>query len=232
MRASEPAASPTIGSFATFERPNGALLRPGTLTYRLTLVRTGQPARPLGERAVSVVASTTAGAPTWLLLETRSGSAVPTTDSLVLTRSDLSPVRWWASIGSARLSASSTRDTIYGASITYQGRSSFAVALPPGALLTAGMVERVIEMLPLRMGYRAGASLLLVELGSPRAVPAELAVDREERIDVLGRAEECWVVTLRAGALEERLWVTKEGARVVRTEQAVTGGTLIGELAR
>ena len=181
---------------------------------------------------MTVVASSTAGAPTWLLLETRSGSAVPTTDSLVLARSDLAPVRWWASIGSARLSASATRDSIYGASISYQGRSSFAVPLPPGALLTAGMVERIIEMLPLRIGFRAGASLLLVELGSPRAVPAEIAVERDERIDVMGRPEECWVATLRTGALEERLWVTKEGARVVRTEQAVTGGTLIGELTR
>jgi hypothetical protein len=88
------------------------------------------------------------------------------------------------------------------------------------------MIERVVELLPLRVGYRAAATLLLVEDSSPRPVLAELRVDREERTDVGGRSVDCWLVALRAGALEERLWVAKDGARVVRTEQALAGGLL------
>jgi hypothetical protein len=37
------------------------------------------------------------------------------------------------------------------------------------------------------------------------------------------------VVVLRAGAIEERLWVSKESPRVVRTEQPAAGGVLVGE---
>jgi hypothetical protein len=41
---------------------------------------------------------------------------------------------------------------------------------------------------------------------------------------------DCWVVTLRGGTLEERLWVSKEGARVMKTEQATGLGVLTAVL--
>jgi hypothetical protein len=113
---------------------------------------------------------------------------------------------------------------------SYQGRSSFTAALPPGALVTPAMVERVVELLPLGMGYRSAASLLLLELGSPRTIPAQLLVDRDDRVPRAGGETDCWVVTLRAGTLEERLWVSKDSSRVVKTEQPIAGGVLTGVL--
>jgi hypothetical protein len=41
---------------------------------------------------------------------------------------------------------------------------------------------------------------------------------------------ECWRVLLRTPATEERLWVARDGARVVRIEQLVAGGVLKSEL--
>jgi hypothetical protein len=45
-----------------------------------------------------------------------------------------------------------------------------------------------------------------------------------------GQQLDCWVVKLRAGTLQERLWVSKEGSRVVRTEQPIPGGLLTATL--
>jgi hypothetical protein len=218
-------------SLPPFARPNGALLRAGTLRYALTLRKPDGQVVPLGSRLVTVADTVLGGVPGWMIAEARTGTVLETTDSVYLARADLTPERWISTIGRAQMAASITRDSMFGAVQSYQGRASFALALPAGALLSAGMVERMIELLPLQIGYRASATLILVEGASPRAVPAEILVERDERIDVGGRATDCWLVALRAGALEERLWVSKEGARVVRVEQAMADGVSIATLA-
>ena len=202
-----------------FERPNGALLRPGATTFDIASARAGQ-TQSLGVRTVQVSESAFAGMPAWLITEARTGSAVETTDSLYLTRAELSPERWVATSGRSQLAASFAHDTLYGALQSYQGRASFTTGVGPAALVTPGMVERIAELLPLHYGYHALATLVRVELGTPRGMPAELAVDRDEQVTVGGQAVDCWVLTLRSGTTEERLWVTKEQPRVVKTEQA------------
>lgn len=216
-------------TIAPFERPNGALLRPGTAVYDLTSTRAGQ-ATPLGVRTVQVSETMTAGMPAWLIAESRTGSAVETSDSLFLTRGALTPERWVAVSGRALLAASFVNDTVFGALQSYQGRSSFTAGVGASALVTPGMVERIVELLPLHAGYRAQASLVLIELGMPRAVPAELLVDHEEPLPLGDHSVDCWVVALRAGAAEERLWVTKDAPRVVKTEQLFAGGVLTATL--
>ncbi|MDB4892488.1 MAG: hypothetical protein JWL61_4343 [Gemmatimonadetes bacterium] len=213
-------------SIPVFERPNGSLMRTGSLTYALSLTKPGGQVVPLGIRTVNVSETSIGGTQGWLVAESRTGSAVETTDSVYLARADLAPERWSATIGRAQLGASFTRDSVFGAIATYQGQASFAMALPPGALLSAGMVERVIELLPLRVGYRATASLVIVDGASPRALPAEIVVDREERVNGM----DSWVVSIRAGALEQRLWVSKRDSRVVRVEQTVPDGVLTSVL--
>jgi hypothetical protein len=213
-------------SVAYFERPNGALLRPGSWTYALSLTKSDGQLIPLGTRTVSVSETTLGGTPGWLVAEARTGTVVETTDSVYLNRADLTPERWSATIGRAQLGASFTHDSAFGAIDSYQGRASFAMAIPPGALLSAGMVERVIELLPLKAGYRANASLVLIDGATPRAMPVEILVDREDRVQIAGRSMDCWVVAIRASALEQRLWVSKDGSRVVRVEQTLPQGVL------
>ena len=218
-------APPAAESLAVFDRLNGALLRPGTLVYSLQS-RRDTLVTPLGTRTVAVTETTLDGTPTWLVAESRTGTVVETSDSLYLTRADLSPERWVASIGRSQLAASFTRDTMFAAMQTYQGRSSFTAPVPAGVLLTPGMVDRIVELLPLQVGYRTGATLLLLELGSPRTQPAQLVVEREESCGVPVRPGDCWVVVLRSGTGEQRLWVSKQAPRVVRTEQATAVGLL------
>jgi hypothetical protein len=218
-----------VESLPPFERPNGLLLRPGTLVYQLTS-RRDTVVTALGQRTVSVVETTFAGTPAWLIAESRTGTPVVTTDSLFLARPDLSPNRWLATSGSAQLASSFSHDSMFVAMQSYQGRASFVTPLPAGALLTPGMVERIVELLPLAIGFRTGATILLFEMGTPRAIPAELRVDREEPLKLPDRTVDCWVVTLRGGTLEERLWVSKEGSRVMKTEQATGLGVLTAVL--
>jgi len=223
------APSEAIDSVSTFERPNGAAVRASVRTYRLSLLRDAGPTS-LGTRTVEVSESMLGGAPAWLIAERRTGSAVATTDSLWVGRADLTPLRWVATVDRTQLAASFSRDSIFGALQSYSGRGSFTATLLPGALVTPGMAERVVELLPLANGYRAGASLVLVDVGTPRALPAEIAVEREERTRTSAGDVDCWVVVLRAGAMEERLWVDKSQRLVVRTEQRTSTGTVVGEL--
>lgn len=213
-------------SIAPFVRPDGALLRPAIYEYELSLVRNGA-TTPLGQRVVEVSDANVGGVPGWLIAERRVGTAVPTTDSLWVSKSDLSPERWAATIDRAQLAVAFARDTAFGAVQSYRGRASFAAPVPPSVLLTGGMVERVIELLPFHDGYRSAASLLLFDLSTPRALDAELMVERSERTRIGSSDLECWVVALRAGVLEQRLWVTRDAPRVVRTEQATQGGVLV-----
>lgn len=219
-----------VESLPPFERPNGALLRPGTFTYQLT-TRRDTLVTSVGQRTVVVSETSFAGSPAWLIAESRTGTAVPTTDSLYLVRADLSPSRWVATNGKSQLAASFGRDSMFVALQSYQGRTSLATALPAGALLTPGMVERIVELMPLAPGFRTGATIVLFDMSGPRAIPAELRVDREEPLVLPDRTVDCWVVVLRGGTLEERLWVAKDSSRVVKTEQQTGVGVLTGLLA-
>ena len=222
--------SVAMDSLASFERPNGALMRPGTLLYALSLVKPAGDVVPLGVRTVVVSDAAIGGHAGWLIADARTGTVVPTSDSVFLARADLMVERWSASIGRSQLGASFTRDSAFGAVQTYQGRTSFSIAVPPNVLPSAASLERVLELLPLRDGYRATASLLLVEGGAPRVVPAEILVERLEGVAIGGQTVEAWRVALRWEAMQQRLWVTRADSRVVRTEQALSSGVLVSEL--
>lgn len=220
----------TTDSLPPFERPNGTLLRPGTLTYALMLTQSDGATVTLGTRTVTVSEASLGGTPTWLIEESRRGTAIESIDSAYVARADFAPQRWSSRIGQAQLGIVISRDTMYGAVSSHRGRSSFVMALPPGALLSAGMAERLVELLPLGPGYRAGATLILVDGPSTRAISAEIVVDGEDRMVWGGRTVDCWLVAIRAGALEQRLWVTRSGARIIRTEQGVSQGILSATL--
>ena len=214
-----------IDSAGFFARPNGMLLRPGTSVFQLVL-RRDTSLVPLGMRTVSVSESMLAGVSDWLITESRTGTAIETSDSLHLHRADLTPMHWTARNGLAQLAVSFTPDSMFAAVQDYQGRGSFAAGLPRGALITSGMLDGVLELLPLSAGYHTAASVVSVESGAPRAVPATFDVEREEQIPIGAQPTDCWVVVLRAGTLEKRFWVSKAPQRVVKTEQQTSAGLL------
>ena len=225
-----PPATPAIDSLPPFERPNGALLRPGSYTYALSLAKPNGETTSLGTRTVVVSDAQLGGNPGWLIAEERVGTVVPSSDSVYVARADLTAQRWSATIGHAQLGASFTRDSAFGAVQSYQGRASFSMAVPANVLLSAGMAERLLELLPLREGYHVAAALLLVDGLSPSLVPAEILVERSEQITIGNSSVDAWRIALRWGAMEERLWVARDGTRVVRTEQALPEGLFTATL--
>jgi len=220
--------APASDSVGPFERPDGTQLRRGNSVYRLTLRRDGT-STPLGTRTIDVSESQLGGTAAWLIAERREGTVVPTSDSLWLTRGELAPERWVASIDRTQMAASFSKDSVFGAIQSYQGRASFSSAVTSGSLITPGMTERVLELLPLGTGYHALATLLLLHSGTPRTLPAELIVEREERVRIGSGDVDCRVVLLRAGSIEERFWVSKSDRRVVRIEQRTGSGVVTAE---
>lgn len=222
-----PAVTPTAvtDSAGYFARPNGMLMHPDTATYTLEL-RRDTVLVPLGARTVVVSASTLGGVPDWLVAESRTGTAIATYDSLHLRRVDLAPVRWTARNGVSQLAVSFTADSMFAALQDYQGRGSFAAGIPPGALITPAMVDRLLALVPLGAGYRSGASLVNIEERGPQAVPATISVEGEERVMLGAQQVDCWLVVLRTPTTEKRYWVQKSPQRVVKTERQAANGTL------
>lgn len=222
-----PAVTPTgvTDSAGYFARPNGMLMRPDSATYTLEL-RRDTVLVPLGQRTVVVSESMLGGVPEWLVAESRTGTAIATYDSLHLRRADLAPVRWTARNGVSQIAVSFTADSMFAALQDYQGRGSFAAGLPPGALITPAMVDRLLALVPLGIGYRSGASLVNIEERGPQAVPATLSVEGEEQVLLGAQAVDCWVVVLRAPTTEKRYWVQKSPQRVVKTQRQTANGTL------
>lgn len=222
-----PAVTPTAvtDSAGYFARPNGMLMHPDTATYTLEL-RRDTVLVPLGARTVVVSASTLGGVPDWLVAESRTGTAIATYDSLHLRRVDLAPVRWTARNGVSQLAVSFTADSMFAALQDYQGRGSFAAGIPPGALITPAMVDRLLALVPLGVGYRSGASLVNIEERGPQAVPATISVEGEEQVMLGAQQVDCWLVVLRTPTTEKRYWVQKSPQRVVKTERQAAKGTL------
>jgi hypothetical protein len=222
-----PLVTPTAvtDSAGYFARPNGMLMRPDSASYMIEL-RRDTLLVPLGVRTVTVSESTLGGVPDWLVAESRTGTAIATYDSLHLRRADLAPVRWSARNGVSQLAVSFTSDSMFAALQDYQGRGSFGAPIPPGALVTPAMVDRLLALVPLAAGYRSGASLVNIEERGPQAVPATLSVAGEEQVMLGGQAVDCWVVVLRTPTTEKRYWVQKSPQRVVKTERQTTNGTL------
>jgi hypothetical protein len=222
-----PPVTPTAvtDSAGYFARPNGMLMHPDTTTFALEL-RRDTSLVPLGVRTVTVSESMTGGVPDWLVAESRTGTAIATYDSLHLRRADLTPTRWTARNGVSQLAVSFTNDSMFAALQDYQGRGSFAAGIPPGALITPAMVDRLLALVPLSSGYRSGASLVNIEEAGPQAVPATITVEGEQQVMLGAQPVECWLIVLRTPTTEKRYWVQKSPQRVVKTERSVGNGTL------
>lgn len=220
-----PPVTPTAvtDSAGYFARPNGMLMHPDTTTFALEL-RRDTLLIPLGVRTVTVSESMTGGIPDWLVAESRTGTAIATYDSLHLRRADLTPMRWTARNGVSQLAVSFTTDSMFAALQDYQGRGSFAAGIPPGALITPAMVDRLLALVPLGAGYRSGASLVNIEATGPQAVPATITVEGEEQVMMGMQSVDCWLVVLRTPSTEKRYWVQKAPQRVVKTERMTTSG--------
>lgn len=192
-------------------------VQPFRRTYDM-IVHTRDSSVVLGRRDVVLTSAIYAGAPSWLLVETRSG-LVPAVESLYVAP-DMRPLHWSSTLGSARLGVEFVGDSLYGATTSPTGKQNIVIAGRPDLMVSASMTEMLLPLLPLTTGWTDSAAVLAVDLSSSAVVAAELAVVGEEDVTVDSLTlRPSWVVALRVGARHVLYWVEKETGTPRRIEQ-------------
>jgi hypothetical protein len=215
-------------------RVDARSLQPGQFVYQTTLERDAG-TMVLGTRTVSVAPATYAGVPALLLVETRSGDGIPAGDSLYVGVSDLHPLHWNATLGSARLAAEFRGDTVFGGTSAPGGRRSMASSVPAGTLINSAMLESILRVLPLQTGWEDSTNTLSVVLSGNAVIPTRLSVIGEDRVRVPAGTFDCWVVAVHADQSRGLYWVTKRDPIVVRSALDVPtlgGAQLVSSLTR
>ena len=218
--------SPALDSVRIASVLHGAPMRTGSWKYGQWLIHPAGDSIALGTRAVAVNAAVLAGSPVWQIAEERRGTMLETADTVTLLQSDLSPQHWAARIGTAQVGAAFTHDSVFGAIETYRGRSSFTAAIPPGIILSAAMLECLVEVLPLDRGYHITASVLTVA-DAPRVMTADITVEDEESVRVGAGVIAAWRVNVRTEDTLALLWISRAEHRVVRKDETIRGDHLV-----
>lgn len=199
---------------------DGARLEPGEWRYAIT-VQADTQTRALGERDVSLARGMYGPMATWLLVATGGRGALRGVDSLYVNALDLQPLHWSSQLGLARVAAAFALDTIFGATDSPLGKQNIVLPKPGRLVVNGEMLDAVLRLEPLAMGWRDSVMLLLTEPTAAVATPAALAVTGEEQVTVPAGAFDCWIVDVQAASGQSRLWVSKTGQIVVRAVQPV-----------
>ncbi|HEV8218466.1 MAG TPA: hypothetical protein VGP95_21600 [Gemmatimonadaceae bacterium] len=209
------------------------LLKPGAFVYDMSLERDAS-TTPLGSRTVSMVTMPYAGSPAWLLLETRVGERIAATDSLFVDPS-LHPLHWTALLGPARLAAEFRGDSAYGATSGPPGRRSIAMPVPPRTMVSGAMLESILRIAPIQVGWEDTVATLSVSLTGASVSPTRIYVVGEDRVTVPAGTFDCWVVAAQSEGSKGLYWVTKRDPIVVRSTldvPALGGAQLVSALSR
>ena len=193
-------------------------IQPARFAYRLTLTR-DTVTTPMGDQNVAISTLDYAGTPALLFARVGMQGVAAVSDSLVVRRDDLRPLHWIASHGVARVAAEFTADSIYGASSSPLGRLNIVLPNRADLLLNSAAVDAALASLPLAVAWRDSAEMLLIDSGGAALTPVTLAIEGEERITVPAGDFDCWIVSLETERASARLWVTKQGQVVARSEQ-------------
>jgi hypothetical protein len=193
-------------------------IQPATFTYRSELVRDSA-ATPLGDQRFVVTSIDYAGTPAFVLARDGWEGVAAMSDSLVVRRSDLRPLHWTSVHGAARIAAEFTPDSIFGVMSSPLGKQNIVLANRADLLVNIMGVDAVLTSLPLALSWRDSASVLLVDAGGTAIAPVTLAVEGEEHVSIASGEYDCWIVSVESERAAERLWVTKQGQIVVRSEQ-------------
>jgi hypothetical protein len=114
-----------------------------------------------------------------------------------------------------------TVDSIFGALTSPLGRQNVVLPNRDDLLINMMDVDVILGALPLSAAWRDSAQMILLDPGGAAITPVSLAVEGEERVIVPAGEFDCWVVSLETERASERVWLTKQGQIVVRSEQVL-----------
>jgi hypothetical protein len=211
------AQSTAVDSAAYRPQIDASTLHPGQFVYAATLERDAVSTN-LGTRTFTVSQAMYGGLPTWLLVETRAENGIPATDSVYAGLLALKPIHWTATLGTSRLAAEFRGDTLYGATSAPAGGRSIVTRVPRGMLVSAAMLQTVLELLPLQSNWEdSSMATLSVTPASDTIVPTRISVVGDESVQVPAGTFDCWVVAVHADAARGLYWVSKTDPMVVRS---------------
>jgi len=176
--------------------------------------------RLIGRRDVTFVEKLVADSSTgWLLVESRTG-VVSSVDSILLA-SDLRPLQWRSVQGVATLDAVFAADSMHGTIRVGKATSRIATAIPPDLVLSSAGFEMIAALLPLSSTWSDSANALAVTVASASVDASALVVAGEDSLTVAPGvpARQAWIVSIRSGPNESRVWVDRESGDVLRAQQ-------------
>ena len=194
-------------------------VRPFQHAYDM-IVRRGDSTAVIGERDVTLASATYAGAPAWLLTETRTG-LVPSSDSLFLSL-QFRPVHWSSTQGLARLGLEFVGDSILGAVTAPMGKQNVLMRGGGALLPSSAFVDAVLTLIPLTFGWTDSVTVASVDVSSHALRAAEVAVIGDEALATdSATTRPVWVVALRSDSSHVLYWVDKDDASVLRVLQSL-----------
>ena len=199
-------------------------LQPFTRHYDI-VVQTRDSTFGIGTRSVSVQRGQYAGAPAWVIVESRLGNA-PAMESLFVTPA-LRPVHLAASQGGARIGAQFGRDSMYAVATSPVARQNIIMAAPADLLVSSTLVEVVLPLLPLGPDWSDSARVLSIEPTAAAIIPAVIAVLEQEELQVADARRPTWVVALRTEPRYVLFWIDRETGAVARVQHALRGGVIL-----
>jgi hypothetical protein len=187
-------------------------------TYRLQLTR-DTVTTPLGEQHFDVSETSYSGTPALMFARSGTQGVTATSDSLIVRRDDLRALHWIASAGPARLAAEFTPDSIFEAMTSPLGRQNVVLPNRWDVIANPMALDATLAALPLAASWRDSATTIVVDAGGAAITPMSIGVEGEERATVPAGEFDCWIVAVETERASARLWVTKQGQVVVRSEQ-------------
>lgn len=204
-------------------RPQGSRLTPHALLYDV-LVTSDSGTQHVGWHTVWIYDVSFAGNPAWEISERRESHAPfavrVASDSVIVSRERLVPLRWEAASGDARFVAAFSNDSAYGGATSPSGRSTFTVPAPGPVITSEGSLEAALKAAPLVTGWSASAIMLVADMGGGRLESLHLSVTGDETVAVPAGSFDTWIVRAAAPGSERTLWLDKATHRVVKTSQS------------
>jgi hypothetical protein len=194
---------------------DGRRLKPGSWTYRTTVLQRGQ--SKVVERQMSLSSTSLAGTPAWLVVDSQGGGGPGgIADSLYLTRSDVLPLRHRLHTPQAALALDFGRDSVRGTMTLPQGSAPLVAPYARGAMVTGTMLELYLRLLPVKTGWTGSLTMGPVGPKGSTLVPVTLTASREETVTVPAGTFPTYVVTMHASGSEQTAWMTKDTHEIVK----------------
>lgn len=197
--------------------PSPPAIRTGEWRY-LAEAQLGDQRQDLGARTVSIALTDSGDAAAWLVVMSTEVEGHQVTDSVMMRRSDLSPVSRHLIMPGTDLVLAVADSVAHGLLTAQTSVVPLNVRLGPRGFLNYYSLRAALVELPLTAGWAGQASVLEV-LAHPVFATLTLSVVGDERITVPAGEFDCWRLKVAGPGIDEEYWVDKGHQDVIRTRE-------------